>query len=77
MIPRRYEAAYEIIHLSEDGRDANLAMKDTNLERSRVPMGEMTVKRSMILPQPPRDKDGKCRCSTGLHLELQVTGTCE
>jgi hypothetical protein len=42
VIPPHSEAVYEIISISDDGREAHLAMKDTRLERFRVPVDQLT-----------------------------------
>jgi hypothetical protein len=36
------KAVYEIIGISKDGTEAHLCIKDTNVERFRVPLDKLT-----------------------------------
>jgi hypothetical protein len=41
VIPPNSEAVYEIVGISKDVTEAHLAIKDTNIERFRVPVDKL------------------------------------
>ena len=67
------DTVYEISYVSASGREVNLSLPGTNLERYRVPVGELTVVDHKAPPSRPKEPEKPRIDVEAVHERLVVT----
>jgi hypothetical protein len=67
------DTIYEISYVSGSGLEVNLCLPGTNLERFRVPVGELKLIDRKARPLPPKEPEKPRIDVEGVHERLVVT----